>query len=344
MRSTRAEIERWLLGAALGPGILAFAATPVWAAERFCSTTASTLFEACRFELRDDFLVAKAKCLNLADMEERKECTTSAKEDRAESRENCQATLDWRHDACAVLGESRYDPDFDPKDFDDDFDDLTNPNPYFPLAIGNHWEFQGAGEVNTLDVLDQTKRIDGVTCIVVRDLVTKDGDQVELTDDWFAQALDGNVWYCGEEVKDFESFAGDMPRLPELVSIDGSFKAGRDLDKPGIIFLASPSAGQAYIEEFSLGNAEDVTEVLSTTYAWGDDIDLDRSVPEALAEQLCEDDCVVTKNYSLLEPGVTARKYYARDIGFFLEVTPDGEVIQLTDCNFDPRCSTLPPP
>ena len=84
----------------------------------------------------------------------------------------------------------------------------------------------GANEFTTVQVLNSTKLIAGVTCIVVRDQVFEDGDLVEDTDDWFAQAKDGNVWYCGEEAKDFESFKGDEPRKPELVSIDGSFKAG----------------------------------------------------------------------------------------------------------------------
>jgi hypothetical protein len=58
---------------------------------------------------------------------------------------------------------------------------------------------------------------------------------------------------------------------------------------------------------------------------------------------------VVTKNFSLLEPGVFARKYYARGVGVILEVEIDpdsGEVVtsQLVDCNFDARCAGLPQP
>jgi hypothetical protein len=37
---------------------------------------------------------------------------------------------------------------------------------------------------------------------------------------------DGYIWYCGEGLKDLESFDDDDPRLPELVSTDDSFKAG----------------------------------------------------------------------------------------------------------------------
>jgi len=45
-----------------------------------------------------------------------------------------------------------------------------------------------------------------------------------------------------------------------------------------------------------------------------------------------------------LEPGDFARKYYARGIGVFLEVESSGKVIQLVNCNFDPRCAALPSP
>lgn len=117
----------------------------------------------------------------------------------------------------------------------------------------------------------------------------------------------------------------------------------RNGDKPGIIFLASPAVGDVYIEEFSVGNAEDVTEILSTTYEFGDDAALDQGVPQQLAATLCSaGDCVVTKNFSLLEPGIFARKYYAQGIGVFLEVESEGDVIQLVDCNL-PKCAMLNP-
>lgn len=312
---------------------------------RVCSQTANLLFRACRHEVQDDFFLASAKCLNVSDQAERVECFADAQAARREGNQLCRDQRTGRRDVCRALGEDRYDPDFSPANFDDP-KHPTNPNPYFPLGIGNTWEYRGDDERNTIAVLNETKRIDGVRCLVVRDQVFKDGDLVENTDDWFALAADGNVWYCGEEVKDFESFAGDQPRRPELVSIDGSFKTGRDGDKPGIIFLASPKSGDVYLEEFSLGNAEDATEVLSTAYTFGSNADLDRFVPQALVELLCaSSDCVVTKNFSLLEPGIFARKYYARGIGFFLEVNPDsGETLQLTDCNFDARCAALPTP
>jgi hypothetical protein len=314
------------------------------AEEGHCSATAAALFRACGFEVQDDHAKTGAKCINVSDPAKRAACLAEARAARRDGFERCRRRREWREDACDVLGEGRYDPDFEPKSFDDPRHP-NRPNPYFPLDVGNRWEYRGATEVKAMEVLDRTKRIAGVTCLVVNDVVTRDGDVVEDTDDWFASAREGDVWYCGEQVKDFESFDGDDPRRPELVAIDGSFKAGRNRDQPGIIFLGSPTVGRSYREESSLGNAEDVTDVLSITYSPGADRELDRFVPPQLARQLCHDDCVVTRNYSLLEPGVVARKYYARDIGFFLEVKLDGgEVLQLVNCNFDARCATLPQP
>lgn len=309
-----------------------------------CSRTAHAVFRACENEVQDDYWIAVAICINLSDDAEQAQCSADAKASRREGNQLCREQRAGRRDACESLGEGPYDPGFDPASFDDDFASLTNPNPYFPLGIGHRWEYRGGTEHVTVKVLNQTKLIDGVTCIVVRDRVEDDGDLVEKTDDWFAQAKDGNTWYCGEEAKSFESFEGDDPMKPELVGNDGSFKAGRDGDKPGIIFPASPTPGYMYREEFSLGNAEDVTVILSTTYSFGSNPELDERVPQQLAELLCSsDDCVVTRNFSLLEPGITATKYYARGIGFFLELEED-IVIQLVNCNFDDRCKNLPKP
>jgi hypothetical protein len=313
----------------------------------FCSQTARTLFTACGFEVKDDSFVKKAICINISDADEREECLDELEDEREEGNQLCKEQREGRLDACESLGEDRYDPDFDPALFDDP-KSPTNPNPYFPLTVGNEWEYRSETEVNTVEVLNETKLIDGVTCIVSHDLVfDEDGFVIEDTDDWFVPAKDGNTWYCGEEVKDFETFQGDNPVIEELVSIDGSFKAGVDGAKPGIIFPASPQVGDVYLEEFSLGNAEDFAEVVSTTYAYGKDPELDQLVPQELAEHFCSDEnCVVTNNISLLSPGIIERKYYALGVGFWLEVVPDTkEVVQLVKCNVDPvLCINVPQP
>lgn len=312
----------------------------------FCTATAQRQFAACLFEVRDDLFNTRAICTNVSDEDEREECYADAAEARSEDTELCGEQRTAREDLCDTLGEARYDPSFDPEDFDSDFDDLTRPNPYRPLGIAYHWSYVGDGETVEIEVLDKTKLIEGVTCIVVNDRVEEDGVLVEDTDDWFAQARNGDVYYCGEEVQDFESFEGDDPGEPELVSIDGAFKWGRDGDKGGILFLYAPWVGAAYRQELSLGNAEDAAMVLSTTYSYGTQPRLDEHVPPDLAQHLCSNgDCVVTAEASPIEPGVFERKYYAHGIGLILEVNPGtGKVSQLVDCNFDARCEDLPMP
>ena len=311
---------------------------------RFCTQSANTLYRACGFETQDDYWVAIAQCINESDDADRAECQADAEAAKREQVQHCREVLDGRLQFCRALGEARYDPDFDEQLFETDYTNLPSLNPFFPIAIDNHWEFAGAGETVAVDVLDRTKLIDGVTCIVVRDIVSKNGAVVEATDDWLAQAKDGNVWYCGEEVKDQETFEGDDPPAPELVSIDGSFKVGRDGAKAGILYLRHPVEGQVYREEFSIGNAEDVSRVESADYTYGEDEDLDRWVPANLGTLLCgAGGCVVTENKNLLDPGDLALKYYTPGIGVFLEVHPDtGETVQIVGCNMDPRCGRLP--
>ena len=138
---------------------------------------------------------------------------------------------------------------------------------------------------------------------------------------------------------------GDSPSLPKLIAIDGYFKVERDGDRAGVFFPGLPRVGDVFRQEFSLGNAEDIGEIVSTSYHWGEDPELDELVPEDLANYLCNHDCVVVAEYTPIEPDVFERKYYALGIGFFLATSPpDEESVQLTGCNFDARCAGLPSP
>jgi hypothetical protein len=179
---------------------------------------------------------------------------------------------------------------------------------------------------------------------VLRDVASEEGQVVEDTDDWLAQATNGDVHYCGEISMNFEYFDGDNPPEAELVDVGGSWKTGRDDAKPGIIMFAPlPAVGTVYRQEFALGNAEDVAEVLSNTYGYGTHPDLDQFVPAALANQYCNNDCVVTRDFTPVEPDAEERKYYAPGIGLFLEVDmTTGDTVQLVGCNVDARCPPLP--
>ena len=181
--------------------------------------------EACRAEGKADYATARAVCLNLTDAALRSACFADAKTAREEAAEECREERGARRELCAELGGGPYDPPFDPAEHDADFASPAHENPYFPLTVGDHWELAGEDETIVIDVLDETKLVDGVTCVVVRDRAERDGFVLEDTDDWMAQAKDGAVHYCGEISQSFELFPGDDPFVPELVSVDGSWKA-----------------------------------------------------------------------------------------------------------------------
>jgi hypothetical protein len=330
------------LGLALG---LALGAAPGGAAAkaRVCTQTASAQLDACKSEVKDDFFTARALCLNESDAAARDACFDEAKSEQQDAAEECREQRSARRELCAELGEEAYDPDADPADFDVDFS--TPGNPFFPLAIGNTWVYEDVDETVSIEVLPETKLIEGVTCVVVRDVAEEGGQVVEDTDDWFGERLDGTIDYCGEISQNFELFPGDDPAEPELVDVDGSWKAGRGA-KGGTLFLGAPEVGRVYRQEWAPGDAEDAARVLSTTYAFGSDAELDEFVPQALAELLCAaGDCVVTAEFTPVEPDALERKYYARGIGLFLEVgVESGSTVQLVECNVDPACQSLPTP
>jgi hypothetical protein len=180
-------------------------------------------------------------------------------------------------------------------------------NPFFPLPVGRTLSYEGHGEeseeTGEVFVTANTRQILGVTCMVVRDRVWEDGDLIEETFDWFAQDGDGNVWYFGEDSTEYDN---GVP-----VSTEGSWEAGVDGAQPGIVMPADPRVGQRYRQEYYKGEAEDMGEVLSLT---------------ALVSVACDAfvDCVKTKDWSALEPGVVEHKYYAEGIGVILEVGVEG--------------------
>jgi hypothetical protein len=163
-----------------------------------------------------------------------------------------------------------------------------------------------------------TKLIGGVTCLTVNDIVVEDSQPLEDTDDWYAQDKDGNVWNCGEISLTYEIPDGEDEA--ELVDIEGSWKAFRDHAKPGILMFSNPQVGVVYRQEMALGDAVDVAEILSLT--------ADEAAPEAGVD--CADACLMTMDYTPVEPGVFEYKFYAPGVGFIVEVNPDtGERLEL---------------
>jgi hypothetical protein len=312
------------------------------AGRKYCTYTARGGYNSCVAEAKEELNETKGICHNISDDDERRECWDDSRADLSEARSECREQRGARLDLCDALGQGRYDPDFDPNDFAIDFATPAVSNPYLPLKIGNLWVYEGGDETITVEVLNKTKLIEGVTCVVVRDVAEEDGDLIEDTDDWQAQALNGAVHYCGEISQEFETFDGDVPLEPELLGTEGSWKTGRDGAKPGILMQADPEPGQVYRQEWAFLEAEDAAEVLSDSYSYGVDAALDANVPAALAQALCNGDCVVTRDFTPIEPDASERKYYAPGIGLFLEVDEEsGDAVELVSCNL-PACGLIP--
>lgn len=202
-----------------------------------------------------------------------------------------------------------YDPHIDPADFVAVID-----NPYMPLAPGTTYTYEGAfkaeGEEITVTVTNRTKRIIGITTTVVSDVVTVDGELAEKTFDWYAQDRWGNVWYFGEDTKTYEN--------GKVVSTEGSWEAGVDGAKPGIVMLGEPHVGDMYRQEYYPGVAEDMAQV----------IELGASVTVPFGSF---DEVLVTQDWTPLEPKALEYKYYAPGIGLVLERSAKGpkEEVQL---------------
>jgi hypothetical protein len=201
-----------------------------------------------------------------------------------------------------------YDPVITPTDFSGA---RGRPNPidnaYFPLRPGTTYVYDGTkdGEPqhDVLAVTRERKPILGVSTVVIRDTVTVSGILLEDTFDWFAQDDGGNVWYFGEDTKEYDAQGN-------VISTAGSWEAGVAGAKPGIVMEARPSAGDTYRQEFAAGEAEDMASVQSGS----------KHVSVAYGSF---EDVLQTKEFSCLEAGID-HKYYAPGVGLVLVVAVSG--------------------
>jgi hypothetical protein len=193
-------------------------------------------------------------------------------------------------------------------------------NSFFPLVPGTTLEYAGqtaAGlETITVDVLNETRVVHGVTAAIVHDRVYLDGALIEDTYDWYAQDSEGNVWYLGEDSKEIENGV--------VVSTEGSWEWGVNDALPGIYMWANPAAhlGEDYRQEFYEDEAEDWAKVLDTNHAV--------AVPHGTLNG-----CIRTFDWSGLDSAAREHKYYGPGIGLVLETPADGgseriELIRVT--------------
>lgn len=215
-------------------------------------------------------------------------------------------------EAPAVASPEAYTVNINPADFVDVID-----NPYFPRIPGTKYVYEGKTQDGLerieIEILRETRQVMGITATVMRDTVYLNGELIEDTYDWFAQDKAGNVWYLGEDVKNYEN--------GQLKDTAGSWEAGVDGALPGIIMYADHAAhiGETYRQEYYQGEAEDMAELLSVSESV--------TVPYGSF-----DNVVQTKDYTPLEPGLLEHKYYAQGIGVVKTVNLNtGEEVVLVE-------------
>lgn len=188
-------------------------------------------------------------------------------------------------------------PPFDPDNF---VRRVTNP--LFPLPRGTRLIYQGHedGEPERVvtEVTRDHKTILGVPVVVVLDRVFLNSELIEKTFDWYAQDRAGNVWYFGEDTKEFEH--------GRVVSTEGSFEAGKHGARAGILMWAHPVLSRITPQEIAPGVAEDKAKVL----------DLDATVTAPYGTQ---HHCLKQAEFTPLEPGALEYKYYCPGIGIVRE-------------------------
>lgn len=173
-------------------------------------------------------------------------------------------------------------------------------NRYWPMTPGSRWVYRetedGESQRVVVTVTDRTKAIAGIDARVVRDVVSDEatGEPIEVTDDYYAQDADGNIWYLGEDTTEYEK--------GKPVSTAGSFAAGVDGAQAGVALPADPQPGLTYRQEYYEGEAEDLGEVL-------------RTGEQAEVAAGHYKDVLVTRDSNPLEPKVVEYKFYAPGIG-----------------------------
>jgi hypothetical protein len=181
-------------------------------------------------------------------------------------------------------------------------------NPWLPFRPGTEWVYRGVKDGkparDVVRVTNATRVIDGVRSTAVSDRLYLRGKLAERTTDWYAQDSRGNVWYYGEATAELDASG-------HVKNTEGSWRAGVDGAKPGIVMPARPRVGQSFRQEFYKGQAEDHFQVLSLSATV--------RVPYVASKH-----ALLTKEWTPLEPDVLDHKLYVRGIGMVKEQTVKG--------------------
>jgi hypothetical protein len=207
---------------------------------------------------------------------------------------------------------SEYNPQIKPADF------TTNiTNKYFALPAGKKMTYEstdlrGITERIEIEILNESKVIEGVETAIYLDKVYSNGQLVEETRDYLAQHKNGDVWYFGEDVNNF--FNGN------LLNHSGSFIHGKDGAKAGIWMKAEQRVGDSYRQEYYLGQAEDMRDTLATGLT-------------VSTKSGTYTDCVKVYDWTPLEKNSREHKYYCPKVSslVLIEDLETGQRSELTN-------------
>lgn len=210
--------------------------------------------------------------------------------------------LSWAQGPSAAAT-AEYNPMINPDDFVPRVD-----NKYFNLKPGTTFSFQNKSGTERVEiaVTTETRKVMGVAATVLRAREWKNGVLWEDTYDWYAQDKAGNVWYFGEAVDNY--------RDGRIAHHTGSWEAGVDGAKPGIVMRADPQIGESYRQEYYKGRAEDMGTVVAT--------DKQLTVPHGTFEN-----CLQIRDWSLIEHG-KEHKYYCPGVGFLVREEKIGGAVE----------------
>lgn len=195
-----------------------------------------------------------------------------------------------------------YDPHIVPAQF-------TNvvTNRWFPMKPGLVMTYVGVRDGqptrHVFTVTHDTKTVMGVKCLVILDNVTQNGSLIEKTTDWYAQDASGNVWYFGENTAEYLNGV--------VTNTTGTWEAGVDNAKPGVIMPAHPKLGMSYRQEYRPGVALDQSKIIGLNGT--------QTVPAGHYTRL-----VVTDDKNPLDPSFREHKWYAAGVGFVHSVKSGG--------------------
>jgi hypothetical protein len=153
-------------------------------------------------------------------------------------------------------------------------------------------------------VLTQSEQVSGVPVTIVKVDDYYNGELSKTTEDYFAQAPDGTVYYLGERVDEFQD--------GQVVGHEGAWLAESNGNPPGLFMPPSPTVGQTFNQEQIPGVAEAQSKVVA----------IDQTVASAGGTFT---GCIQTEDRELLEE-VVEQKTYCPGVGLVREEFPGGHI------------------